>query len=276
MKKLKTVNSLSGGKTSSYMALHYPADHNVFSLVCIEDKKCMPKDKGLVKYVSDKLNKDFIATVESDKTIIVMRDLEQMLGTSIDWVSGNTFEQVIAHRKFLPNMMMRFCTSDMKLDPIFNHCRNNIADVVNMRIGFRFDEKERGERNKDNTHYKTIVGKTKNGKQNKWEKIYWRELSFPMIEDKTTNIDIIKWAKKSGLVFPEDSNCVGCFWKPIQQLRKNWEDEPLKMQWFSDMEKLKGKKFKKEMSFEDIKKVGLQKEFYFGTGAGCQAGFCTD
>lgn len=31
-----TVNSLSGGKTSSYLAIHYPADINIFSLVTIE------------------------------------------------------------------------------------------------------------------------------------------------------------------------------------------------------------------------------------------------
>jgi hypothetical protein len=276
MSKIKTVNSLSGGKTSSYMAIHYPADHNVFSVVCIEDKKCTPKDSALVKYVSDKLDSDFIATVESDKTLIVMMELEQKLGKSIDWVSGKTFEQVIKHRKFLPNMMMRFCTSDMKLDPIFNFCRNNVADVVNMNIGFRFDEKERGERNKDNTHYKTIIGKTKNGKQNKWGNIYWRELNFPLIDDHITNYEVIKWSKSSGLVFPEDSNCVGCFWKPVQQLRKNWEDEPLKMQWFSDQEQKMNKKFKKEMSYKEIKKVGLQQSFFFGTGSGCQAGFCTD
>jgi hypothetical protein len=273
---MTTVNSISGGKTSSYMAIHYPADFNVFSLVCIEDKKCTPKDSTLVKYVSNKLDTDFIATVESDKTLVLMMELEQKLGTSIDWVSGKTFEKVIQHRKFLPNMMMRFCTSDMKLDPIFNFCRNNVADVVNMRIGFRFDEKERGERNKNNTHYKTIVGKTKNGKQNKWGEIYWRELNFPLIDNKIVNADVIKWSKSSGLVFPEDSNCVGCFHKPIQQLRKNWDDEPLKMQWFSDQEAKMNKKFKKEMSYKDIKKVGLQKEFYFGTGSGCNAGYCTD
>jgi len=273
---MKIVNSLSGGKTSSYMALHYPADYNVFSLITIQDKRCTPDDKSLVKYVSDKLGKEFIATVESDKTLIVMRELEQKLGSSIDWVSGLTFEQVIQHRKFLPNMMMRFCTSDMKLDPIFNFCRDNIGDIVDMQIGFRFDEKERGERNKTNTHYKTIVGKTKNGKQNKWDNIYWRELNFPLIDNKIVNADVIKWANSSGLIFPEDSNCVGCFWKPVQQLRKNWEDEPLKMQWFSDQEKLMNKKFKKEMSFEQIKNIGLQQDFFFGTGSGCQSGFCTD
>ena len=30
-----TVNSLSGGKTSSYLAYHYPADLEIFSLVCV-------------------------------------------------------------------------------------------------------------------------------------------------------------------------------------------------------------------------------------------------
>jgi hypothetical protein len=30
-----SVNSLSGGKTSSYMAAHYPEDYNVFGLLKI-------------------------------------------------------------------------------------------------------------------------------------------------------------------------------------------------------------------------------------------------
>ncbi len=34
---MKTVNSLSGGKTSSFIAVKYPADYNVFSLVRTHD-----------------------------------------------------------------------------------------------------------------------------------------------------------------------------------------------------------------------------------------------
>lgn len=75
-------------------------------------------------------------------------------------------------------------------------------------------------------------------------------------------------------MFPSDSNCVGCFWKPVQQLRKNWDTEPAKMQWFADQEKKAT--WKKEMSYEQIKTIGLQQDFFFGTGSGCQAGFCTD
>ena len=38
-KKLITVNSLSGGKTSSYIAANYPADYNVFALVRMNGEK---------------------------------------------------------------------------------------------------------------------------------------------------------------------------------------------------------------------------------------------
>ncbi len=77
---MKTINSLSGGKTSSYMAFHYPADYNIFSLVRIEDVNCKPKDKSLIKYVSDKIGMDFIATAESDLTLKSVIDLEQLIG----------------------------------------------------------------------------------------------------------------------------------------------------------------------------------------------------
>ena len=46
------------------------------------------------------------------------------------------------------------------------------------------------------------------------------------------------------------------------------------MQWFADQE-IKAT-WKKEMSYAKIKRVGLQQDFNFGEGSGCQGGFCTD
>lgn len=274
---MKTINSLSGGKTSSYLAKHYPADYNVFSLVCIEADYCKPKDVGLVKYVSDKIGRDFIATAESDKTLYVMMELEQLLGMEIKWVVGDTFEQVAKRKNgyFLPNVFNRMCTTEMKMKPIFDYCQTEIGEIVDMRVGFRYDEKERGERNKGNTHFKTVVGQSENGR-NKWAEVEWRTLSFPLIENKETYFEIYKWAKDTNLPFPKDSNCVGCFHKPYQQLRKNWDDEPQKMRWFAEMEEKAKAQWKKEMNYLDVKNIGLQQEFMFGTGSGCQSGFCTD
>jgi len=42
------------------------------------------------------------------------------------------------------------------------------------------------------------------------------------------------------------------------------------------MESKMNRRFKKEMDYKTVKKIGLQTDFFFGTGSGCQAGFCTD
>ena len=268
---MKIINSLSGGKTSSYMAVHYPADYNIFALVTIEDATCQPSNKELIKYVSDKIGKEFIATAEDDATLYAMRDLEQLIGKEITWVSGKSFEQVNTNRKALPNIMWRFCTTELKMRPIFDWWFKNINEKVQMNIGIRYDEMERADNIRNS--FKGIVGKR--GTQNKWQEIEWREASFPLIQDKIIHPRVVKWANESGLTFPSDSNCVGCFHKASQQLRKNWDDNPKKMQWFADQEG-ENKKWKKEMNYDYIKNLPLQSEFDFGTGAGCSSGFCTN
>lgn len=269
-----SINSLSGGKTSSYLAYHYPADYNLFSLVRIEDKRCTPKDEKLVQYVSDKIGMQFIATAESDLTLKAVIDLEQLIGKEIIWVTGNSFDQIIEKSKgFLPNMMMRFCTTEMKMRPIWDWWYNNIGEKCKMGIGFRYDEMERADR--FSTSFKGIVGKQGGGVRNKWEEIEWREGYFPLIDNRITHYEVKMWAKSTDLIFPEDSNCVGCFHKPLQQLRKNWDLESEKMQWFAEQETQRAK-WKKEGNYFQFKKIGLQMDFHFGTGSGCQAGFCTD
>jgi hypothetical protein len=270
---MKTVNSISGGKTSSYLAKHYPADYNLFSLVRIEDKNCTPKDKKLVQLVSDKIGTEFIATAESDLTLKVVLDLEQVIGSEIKWLIGDTFEQVIKKAGgYLPNQMTRFCTSKMKIEPIANFCRNEIKEIVSMRLGIRYDENHRV--NYENTDFKFHNGFSENGR-NKWITEKYRELEYPLVDDKIEHYQIYLWSLSTNLNFPKDSNCVGCFHKPVQQLRKNWDEETLKMQWFANQEKGK-RKFKKEMSMQQIKNIGLQSDFIFGVGSGCNSGGCTD
>jgi len=272
MFKMKIVNSLSGGKTSSYMALHYPADYNVFALITIDDINCKPKDKLIIDYVSNKIGKEFIATAEDDKTLYAMMNLEQKLGKEIVWLNDLSFDKLIDKRKRLPNKIWRFCTIEMKLIPIFNWWKENINEKIIMQIGYRYDEIERSYR--FSTTMKSIIGKSKNGNRNVWGEIEWREGKFPLIEDKIMHYKVKQWADNSGIIFPNDSNCVGCFWKPHQQLRKNWDDNTDKMQWFANQEK--NKKWKLETTYERIKKHPIQSDFDFGTGSGCQAGFCTD
>jgi hypothetical protein len=277
---MKTINSLSGGKTSSYMAVHYPADYEIFALVQIEDINCKPKDLGIVKYISEKLGKDFIATAESDLTLYAMRDLEQFIGKEIIWVSGDTFESVIKkHGNAVPNMARRFCTTDMKIRPIAEYIYKNIIsdnEKVFSNIGIRYDEKERAKYEKKERELKTKIIIGKNGTRNKWKDLNWGIANYPLVYDKVTHIPVHKFWESKNIKFPDDSNCVGCFWKDIQQLRKNYDDNYSKMEWFNNMEINSKYNYKSNITYEQIKKIGLQQEFYFGTGSGCQAGFCTD
>lgn len=173
---MKTINSLSGGKTSSYLAVHYPADYEIFALVQIEDVNCKPKDQSLVKYASEKLSKEFIATAESDLTLYAMRDLEQLIGKEIIWVAGKTFDALNKKKKVIPNQQWRFCTTEMKMRPIFDWWYKNIGEKVKMGVGFRYDEKERAER--FSTSFKGIVGQKKQSKPMARNRLERRIFSF--------------------------------------------------------------------------------------------------
>jgi len=280
-----TINSLSGGKTSSYMAVHYPSDYEIFSLVCIDDVKCAPSDSNLIKMVNDKFNKygyvekygEFIATAEDDKIIKVMFDLEQMLGREIVWVRYDSFDKAIDKKMMLPNMSMRYCTTQLKILPIADWVIKNIEFPVFVNQGIRYDENERAKTQKGEREYvnKVIIGKHKNGK-NKWKEYFWAVANYPLIINKVLHPHVQEFWKDKNIEFPLDSNCVGCFWKDVQQLRKNWDDQTNKMQWFANQETRRNHFFKPNIDYNQIKNIGLQLDFNFGTGSGCQAGFCTD
>ena len=95
---MKTVNSLSGGKTSAYIAANYPADYNVFALVRTNDKNCLYPDKKLRQEVSDRIGTEFIGTLEDDVIIHTMLDLEQFIGKKINWVTGKAFDEIIIRK----------------------------------------------------------------------------------------------------------------------------------------------------------------------------------
>ena len=140
-----TVNSVSGGKTSGYIAAEYPADVNIFACVMIGDLHYFPKDRAITRYAQDKLGCYFEGTAESDKTLKAVMDLEQLIGQEIKWVTNYAFELLIEAKKMLPNARNRFCTTELKIKPIFNHVwyRETEGKKCIMNIGFRFDELER-------------------------------------------------------------------------------------------------------------------------------------
>ena len=279
---MKTVTSISGGKTSAYLYAHYPSDYNVFSLVCCDDAACGHPDPKLMQMANDRLQKytpqwgEFIGTPEDPCIVKSIFDLEQKYGKEIIWLRGISFDQLCEKRSAIPNMMKRFCTTEMKLRPIFEWCHYWLGEKVYMNIGYRYDEKER--KNSFTTEikhaYRCDIGEKQN--RHRWKIDEWRVGLFPLISDRITHYQVYQWSKTTGIEFAKDSNCQNCFWKDPQQLRKNFDNSTPQMRWAANLEKKIGRTFKTGMSLEQISEIGLQMDFVFGTGAGCSAGGCTD
>lgn len=286
---MKTINSLSGGKTSSYIAAHYPADYDIFSLVRIEDNNCKFPDDKLRKEIEDRIQAPFIATAEDDMIIYTMLDLEQYIGREITWVTGKTFDETVVRGKGgklqLPNYQRRFCTVEMKIEPIFNFWKKNIGEVVSTRIGFRANETRRAKSMMERTlndggvmKFKTIVGKSKNGR-NKWKDIPYQIPEFPLIEFNIYKDNIEEYWKDKSVRFAWMNNCVGCFHKTPLLIKKMWERHPNKLEWFNQTEKKAMQSYKSNqwingVTYEQIKQWNSQFELFDDDFNECDSGYC--
>jgi hypothetical protein len=278
-----TVNSLSGGKTSSYIAVHYPADYNVFALVRTNDKNCLFPDAKIRQIVSDKIGTEFIGTLEEDTIIYTMLDLEQFIGTKIDWVTGKTFDEIIVRgdKKYLPNVTIRFCTIEMKLDPINKWWWDNIQETVEMRIGFRANEIIRAGRMNEKCDknsilwQKFVVGQHESGR-NKWKNFPMRIPKFPLIENPTFKDKIEEYWKDKPVRFAYLNNCVGCFHRNEILLNKMCRKQPNKMQWFIDQELTSNspRGWKMGITYEKIKNYKMQTELFDEDFNDCDSGYC--
>lgn len=279
---MKTVNSISGGKTSAYLAKHFPADINVFSLVRIEDKENLwmkGKDEKTRQLVSDKLGYEFVGTAEMDDIIYTILDLEQFIGSKIDWITGDTFEQIIKNKgNFLPNKMARYCTVEMKVKPIFNFLRENTELPVEMRIGFRPTEINRASKVLERTdsngieYFETIIGKRKT--QNKLGKIAYRKVTFPLIENNISKDTIYNYWNDKPVRFAYRNNCVGCVNRQPLMISHMASKDFDKVNWFNKIEKQTGNKFLSDVSFEKILNFGVQNTFFDDDFNECDSGYC--
>lgn len=280
---MKTVNSLSGGKTSSYIAANYPADYDVFSLVRTSDKNCLYPDKKLRQVVSDKIGTEFIGTLEDDVIIHTMLDLEQFIGREITWVTGKTFDEIIVRgdKKYLPNVTQRFCTTQMKLDPIFKWWQKEISKPIETRIGYRANEHNRAKTmlsklNKDGlSTYKTIVGKR--GARNKWAEIGWQKPMFPLIKDNIYKDQVEKYWEDKNVRFAYMNNCIGCFHRNAALLKLMSGKHPNKFNWFIKAEQDTGynvRTFKNGTTYKKIKNSLKQTELFDDDFNECDSGYC--
>jgi hypothetical protein len=277
-----TVNSVSGGKTSAYIAKHYPADINIFSLVRIEDKECLwmnGKDEMTRQIISDRIGEEFIGTAEMDDIIYTILDLEQFIGSEIKIISGKTFEQIIKdNSNYLPNKMVRYCTTEMKFMPIFNYLRSLKVLPVEMRIGYRPNEIDRAERMSLKTingyeQVNAVIGKSK--VNNKWGMVDYRVAKFPLIENNITKDVIYNYWNDKPVRFAYRNNCVMCVNRNPLMISHMTTKDTRKIEWAKKIEEKTSNRFLSDASMSQILKYSIQGNLFNDEDfSDCDSGYC--
>jgi hypothetical protein len=267
---MKTVNSISGGKTSAYIAKHYTADINIFSLVRIENRECLwmeGKDEKTRQYISDRIGCEFIGTAEMDAIIYTILDLEQFIGQEIKIVTGETFEQIIIDRGgYLPNRMVRYCTIEMKLKPIFEWLKKNTELPVKMRIGYRPNETRR---------MNNMLARADKNSIEKFDGVKYRVAEFPLSKDNISKDTIYSYWDDKPIRFAYRNNCVMCVNRQPMMIAHMATKERRKVEWALKQEQLTGKIFIKEASMSKILNYSIQGSLFNEDDfSDCDSGYC--
>lgn len=299
---MKTVNTISGGKSSAVNAILFPADYYNFCLVRIErpdenekrfDCRWMKgKDEPTRKLIEDRIQCDFYGTAEDDTIIYTILDLEQHLGKKINILTGDTFDHVLKYSgRCLPDPLRRFCTEEMKVKPMFEWWKKEINEPALFRIGYRKGEEKRAVKmikklnSNGNLEIKTIVGKSKNGKKNKWGIVEWQKPEFKLIENLITKDYVENYVKDLPIRFSDKNNCGNCFHSdPLFIAHRARTNDNIRevIKWASTKEKVKHKKdvwFKdKQITMEQILKFSEQYTFLNDLTDSdfndCDSGYC--
>lgn len=227
-----TCISFSGGRTSAYMLWRVLQAHG----------GKLPADCRVLFANTGK---------EDEATLRFVQDCSDRWDVPITWLeylpddpgycvvnfetaarSGEPFESLIRKRRFLPNPVTRFCTSELKIRVMFKHIRAlgllDGDDGLAQMIGIRADEMRR-------------VAKMRNGKHSESVKI---ENLVPLADAGVTVQDVANfWGSHSfDLGLPSvngrtvHGNCDLCFLKPASQVLSLINEKPPRAVWWAAME----------------------------------------
>ena len=223
--------SFSGGRTSALMLRmildahggKLPADvHVTFA----NTGKEHPKTLDFVKEVSERWNVcvRWLEYVPNDyRKPKTFREVTYETASR----NGEPFAALIGKRNYLPNVMARFCTQEMKILPMENFMRAQGYEEWGNVVGLRADEPHRVHRIKDRESERTTI-------------------YCPLYDAGITVQDVDAYWKAStfDLGVPRLlGNCDLCFLKGKEKLRRIINADPLAAEWWIGQENRIGNQF---------------------------------
>jgi 3'-phosphoadenosine 5'-phosphosulfate sulfotransferase (PAPS reductase)/FAD synthetase len=179
--------------------------------------------------------------------------------------SGQVFENLIDRRKFLPNTLARFCTSEMKVLAIRRYAKKFLGfkEGWTTAIGIRADEPRRVAKIKDHGDEIKVCPLARAGVSISDVTAFWSandfDLAFPTGDNSA-------------------GNCYGCFLKTRRTIESLIERDPERMKWWLRMETKMNAKFRKDLpSYHQMfHNVTIQGQLFTGPGEDISCGACTD
>lgn len=251
------VISFSGGRSSGYMLYHILKAHDF-------------KLPSYVKVIFANTGK------EMPQTLDFVRDCEINWGIDIVWLEytgkkafkevtydtasreGEPFAQLITDRKYLPNMMARFCTSELKVLTINRYME---CDDFLTVVGIRGDEQRRVVKMRSKENY-----------------------AVPLADANVVEEDIDAFWKSQDfdLALPPAgvntlSNCDLCFLKGYSIKQSIVEHNPSMADWWVAQEKKINARFRSDQpSYEKMQVIASDQGQLFGFDDTTVACFCGD
>ena len=179
--------------------------------------------------------------------------------------SGKVFEALIHKRKFLPNPLARFCTSEMKVLAIRRYAKKFLGfkDGWTTAIGIRADEPRRVAKIKDHGDEIKVCPLARAGVTVADVNGFWSasdfDLGFPPGDNSA-------------------GNCYGCFLKTRRTIESLIAQDPERMGWWVRMEDKMQAKFRKDIpAYQQMfHNVTIQGRLFDGPGTDISCGACTD
>lgn len=160
---------------------------------------------------------------------------------------GKPFSDLIEKRKYLPNAVTRFCTTELKIRPMKKYLQSIGIKSWDSAIGIRYDEQNR---------YRKLKG---NSGKDAWDYI------FPLYDFKITKKEVFDFWGAQGfdLTIPSEyGNCDFCFMKGLAKKVSQAREMPGKIDWWIEQEAKTKATFSKDYSCASIKYLASQDDLF--------------
>lgn len=240
LKEQPTIISFSGGASSGYMLWHLLEEFGGTLPDWIQVLFCNTGDEleetlEFVQNFTDKLGvKIHWLETNAEKTNLPGR--LKLVDFDMAARKGEPFDGMLARKKFLPNVIRRVCTTDLKIKPKKMFAKHVLGwkEFSNV-IGYRADESHR---------YYDMFECDKDGKYSRWDAGLAPQC--PMIRAKVNKPMVNEfWARQSWRLElePWEGNCVGCFLKGERILVATHRKRPGSLDRMNSREKIYKKKY---------------------------------